>query len=73
MNYTTKQLENELCEKLRLNFGSTVEEATDAQMMKACALVLRDMMAEREVSTRQKTRRAGKRQVHYMSLSLIHI
>ena len=71
MNYTTKQLENELCEKLRLNFGSTVEEATDAQMMKACALVLRDMMAEREVSTRQKTRRAGKRQVHYMSMEFL--
>ena len=69
--YTTKQLENELTEKLRLNFGSTVEEATDAQMMKACALVLRDVMAEREFSTRQQTRRRHKRQVHYMSMEFL--
>ena len=68
---TSKTLEGALGAKLRLNFGSTVEEATDAQMMKACALVLRDMMAIREVETKQMVRREEKRQVHYMSLEFL--
>ena len=68
---TTKTLEEALEAKLRLNFGCTVAEATDAQMMKACALVLRDMMAIREVETKQDIRRKEKRQVHYMSLEFL--
>lgn len=68
---TSKALEEAIEAKLRLNFGSTVEEATEAQMMKACALVLRDMMAARGVETKQKVRREEKRQVHYMSLEFL--
>ena len=60
-----------LSEKLRLNFGCTVEEATEANMMKACAMVLRDVMASRAIDTREATKKEKKRQVHYMSLEFL--
>ena len=49
--FTTKTLEEALTAKLMLNFGKTPEEATDQEMMKASALVLRDVMALREVES----------------------
>ena len=41
--FTTETLEKTLTEKLMLNFSKTPDEATDQEMMKACALVLRDV------------------------------
>ena len=38
---SVKKMKDALCEKLKVSFGSTVEEANDAQMMRASALVLR--------------------------------
>ncbi|MFQ9143311.1 MAG: hypothetical protein ACLR4W_14540 [Oscillospiraceae bacterium] len=46
-----------LTDKLRLGFGVTPEEADDAQVMRAAALVLRDVMTERGVESRMATRR----------------
>jgi len=66
-----EMMKKAICNKLRLNFGCTVEEATDSNMMKACALVLRDVMAGHEFDTRQATRKEEKRQVHYMSLEFL--
>ena len=66
-----EMMKKAICDKLRLNFGCTVEEATDSNMMKACALVLRDVMAGHEFDTRQATRKEEKRQVHYMSLEFL--
>ena len=68
---TTKALEKPLIAKLMANFGKAPEEATDGEMMRACALVLRDAMAVREVETRQETRREKKKQVHYLSLEFL--
>ena len=42
---TTQTLENALTAKLMVSFGKTAAEATDGEMMRASALVLRDMMA----------------------------
>ena len=53
---SVKKMKDALCEKLKVSFGSTVEEANDAQMMRASALVLRDVMAERSVDTMRETR-----------------
>ena len=46
---TTQTLENALTAKLMVSFGKTAAEATDGEMMRASALVLRDMMALRDV------------------------
>ena len=69
--FTTKSLEESLISKLMVHFGKTAEEASDEEVMKACALVLRDMMAVRKVETRKKTLRDQKKQVHYLSLEFL--
>ena len=69
--FTTKSLEQALTAKLMIHFGRTAEEATDAEMMKASALVLRDVMALREVESRRETRKSHKKQVHYLSLEFL--
>ena len=69
--YTTKSMEEALVAKLMLSFGKTPEEATDQEMMKASALVLRDVMAMRSVRTNMDTRRNQKKQVHYLSLEFL--
>ncbi|WP_040663293.1 glycogen/starch/alpha-glucan phosphorylase [Oscillibacter ruminantium] len=69
--FTTKELEDALTAKLMVNFGKTAEEAGDAEMLRACALVLRDAMALRSVETRKETRREKKKKVHYLSLEFL--
>ena len=68
---TTQDMKRALTDKLRLGFGIAPEEADDAQMMRAAALVLRDVMAERGVESRMKTRREEKRKVHYLSMEFL--
>ncbi len=68
---SVKNMKEALCEKLKVSFGSTVEEASDAQMMRASALVLRDVMAERSVDTMRETRAEHRRQVHYLSMEFL--
>ena len=69
--FTRKQMKKAIEDKLRLNFGCTVEEASEANVMKACAMVLRDVMASRAIDTRSATKKGRKRQVHYMSLEFL--
>lgn len=69
--FTTETLEKALTEKLMLNFSKTPDEATDQEMMKACALVLRDVMAIRGVETRKRTNREQRKRVHYLSMEFL--
>ena len=52
MTYNKETLKEAIVQKLRLNYGCTEQQATDGEMMKACAMVLRDIMAEHGVQTR---------------------
>ena len=47
--------------KLALNFGTEPGEATNQEMLKACALVLRDVMALRGVQTAKETKKEQKK------------
>ena len=69
--FTTQTMERALTDKLTINFGKTAGEASDEEMMKASALVLRDVMAVREVESRLIARRERKKQVHYLSLEFL--
>ena len=71
MTYNKETLKEAIIQKLRLNYGCTEKQATDGEMMKACAMVLRDIMAERGVQTRENTTREEKRKVHYLSLEFL--
>ena len=68
---STVEMERALVDKLMIHFGKTAEEASDSEMVKACALVIRDQMAVREVETRKKTLKDKKKQVHYLSLEFL--
>ncbi len=68
---TTGEMERALTDKLMIHFGKTAEEASNTEMLKACALVIRDQMAIREVETRKKAVSEHKKQVHYMSLEFL--
>ena len=71
MTYTKETLQEAIVQKLRLNYGCTEKQATDGEIMKACALVLRDIMAERGVRTREEVDSQEKRKVHYMSMEFL--
>ncbi len=68
---TTNALQEALTSKLALNFNKTPEEATDQEMVRCCALVIRDMMALGGLETRKTTRQEEKKQVHYLSLEFL--
>ena len=69
--FTTQSLQDALTAKLALNFGTEPGEATDQEMLKACALVLRDVMALRGVQTAKETKKEQKKQVDYLSLEFL--
>ena len=69
--FTKNSMKQAISDKLSLNFGCSVEEATEGNMMKACAMVLRDQMSIQSVDTRRKVRKKQLKQVHYMSLEFL--
>ena len=69
--FTKESMKRAIGEKLRLNFGCTGEEATEANMMKACAMVLRDRMSTQYVESRSAVRKKQLRRVHYMSMEFL--
>ena len=67
--FTKQELANLIVGKLRRNFGRDLDEATAQHILKACALVLRDIMSARQIKTADET--ARERQVHYLSLEFL--
>ena len=69
--YNKAQLTEMIVGKLLRNFGRTVDEATPNHMFKACAMVLRDIMAGHQIETSNHVWEAQGRQVHYLSLEFL--
>ena len=69
--YTKDQLARLIIGKLQRNFGRTVDQAHPMHMFKACAMVLRDIMAANCSTTERMTLVGHKRQVHYLSLEFL--
>ena len=69
--YTKEQLAQLIVGKLQRNYGRTVAQAHPIHIFKACALVLRDMMATHSMATEQRVERTHARQVHYLSLEFL--
>ena len=69
--YTKSQLTQMIIGKLQRNFGRTVDDATPEHMFKACALVLRDIMSQRQIETSNRIWEEQERQVHYLSLEFL--
>ena len=58
-SFTKQELADRIVSKLRRNFGRDVDEATPQFIFKACALVLRDIMAARQLETADKVTTPG--------------
>ena len=69
--YSKAQLTEMIVGKLRRNFGRDVEDAGPNHIFKACALVLRDIMSERQMKTADRVAVEHLRQVHYLSLEFL--
>jgi len=57
--------------KLRHHFGREPSNATQTQMFKSCALVLRDLMNSHRLETCDRLEEDAPRQVHYLSLEFL--
>ena len=68
---TVEKMKQEIRDKLKLSYGCTEEEANEAQMLRASALVLREIMADREIATKHELRKKKARQVHYLSMEFL--
>ncbi len=70
-SYTKQELSELIVTKLRRNFGRDVDEASAQHILKACAMVLRDIMSARRMTTEDKMVDTHARQVHYLSLEFL--
>ena len=70
-SYTKQELSEQIVTKLRRNFGRDVDEASAQHILKACAMVLRDIMSARQINTEDKVIDTHARQVHYLSLEFL--
>ena len=70
-SYTKQKLAKLITDKLHRNFGRNVRDASEQHVLKACALVLRDIMSARQMTTKTATEETGARQVHYLSLEFL--
>ncbi len=68
---TKEALKEAIIQRLRINCGCSPQQAGDGDMLRACAMVLRDRMAERGVTTREERDARQQRQVHYLSLEFL--
>ena len=69
--YTKTQLVNLIEGKLLRNFGRTAADASKVHMFKACAMVLRDIMSENHVETKEQNHKTNAREVHYLSMEFL--
>ena len=65
------QIAQMILAKLRRNFGRTAEQATNAHMFQACALVVRDIMSANNIGSQKLVQLGQKRQVHYLSMEFL--
>ena len=71
MSLKKEELITQIEGKLRRHFGREVEHATQTQIFKCCALVLRDIMNSRQLETSERVEEEQARQVHYLSLEFL--
>lgn len=65
----SKAIIKEIDRKLKLNFGINRSEATETQIFKACALMVRDLMSAMRGSVNERLN--STKQVHYLSLEFL--
>ena len=68
---TAQEIRQAMENKLEYLMEVKPQLATDDQLYKAAALVLRDIMVEKRRAHRQKTTEEKKKRVHYLSMEFL--
>ncbi len=68
---TPKELETLIAGKLQRHFGKEANEATNEQLYSACAYVVRDLMMEKWVATKDKAEEQSAKQIYYLSMEFL--
>ena len=73
MNYTpnAKEVKKNIEEKLSRHFGTAAKEATREQLYKAAALTVKDILAEKRSSFKDRVNEAGGKRVYYMCMEFL--
>ena len=65
---TANQLLETTCQK---QFGCDLKEATKQQVYKALCIIVKDILVEKNVEFKNKTKKKGDKQVYYMSMEFL--
>ena len=68
---TAEQIRHSIDNKLEYVLEIKPDNASDEQLYKACALVLRDLMVERRRAFRRKVTEERRRRIHYLSMEFL--
>ncbi len=68
---TPKELKTLISGKLQRHFGKEANEATNEQLYSACAYVVRDLMMEKWVATKDKAEEQNAKQIYYLSMEFL--
>ena len=71
MTMTAEQIRSAMENKLEYLMEVTPQSASDEQLYKAAALVLRDLMVEKRRAHRQKVTAEKKKRIHYLSMEFL--
>lgn len=70
-NLTAEMVQQQIEEKLTLQFGVTPQEATNQQFYKAVAMITEDLMHQNDIEFRKKAISQGKKQVYYLCMEFL--
>ena len=71
LNYTKKEFDKMLRDKLTSEYAVTLEVASDTQIYRALAMITREIMSDRQKKFQAKTLGSGHKQVYYLCMEFL--
>ncbi|MFI3226122.1 MAG: glycogen/starch/alpha-glucan phosphorylase [Clostridia bacterium] len=71
MKFTKTEIKKAIKGKLTRHFSKEIDDATNNQIFKACALVVRDILADRMMKIQNDAEEKNPRLVHYLSIEFL--
>lgn len=70
-NEKKERIKEAVFQKLRHHFGRTLEDATESQVYKACAMMVRDEIMEKWTKSREELEKKGGKKLYYFSVEFL--
>ncbi|MFI3312248.1 MAG: glycogen/starch/alpha-glucan phosphorylase [Eubacteriales bacterium] len=71
MKFTKAEIKKAITGKLTRHYGVEIDNASEEQVFKACALVVRDVLGDRMMKIQNDVDGKNPRQVHYLSIEFL--